>query len=257
MRQSGISRPDPRRRGAPGPLGPRLGLSLIGAMAILAVTGTAVWAAPVLQESTVDTSNIMPALVPILAAAASVERAIEVGWNYIEWGLLRFAGWRPNDLKLPSYIQFKSGTSLLAGLFLGVVVANYTNMRLLTFVKPMVPGLMTAVPPVWDIVLTGLVIGAGSKPAHDILGLLTQLKNFTGNNALKQRELAGAALAEGVLKLGQAETPFSIEVPGAGPTPVSVSSAREARARMVGEGPTGPAESPLERYIDVIHSKLY
>jgi hypothetical protein len=235
----------------------RLSLSLISAIVLWGLTATIAAAAPAFQETTIDTTNIWPALLPLLAAAASVERAIEVGWNYIEWGLLRFAGWRPTDLQLPSYTQFKSGTSLLAGFFLGIVVANYTNMRLLEYLRPEVPGLLDAVPPLWDIILTGIVIGAGSKPAHDILGLITQLKNFTGNNALKQRELAGQALADGVLKLGQAEAPVSIEVPGAGPTAVSITSARQARERMVGAAEAPAERSAVDRYVDVIHANLY
>lgn len=232
----------------------RLAWSIGGALVALGATTSIVAAASVGQQASEDNS-IWPVLLPILAAAASVERAIELGWNYIEWGLLRFAGWRPKDLQSSSYTEFKSGTSLLAGVVLGIIVSNYTGMRLLAYLQPFVGDFLANVPPLWDIVITGLVIGAGSKPAHDILGLITQLKNFTGNSALKQREQAGAALAEGIFKLGQSEKPYRVEVPGIGPTAVGTGSAQAARSRITGE--TEPSESSAEKYADILHDKLY
>ncbi len=229
------------------------GLLAVGLAGLATLVWSAsAWAAPVLQagEPTVDATGIWPVLVPLLAAAASVERAIEFGWGYLEWGLIRFARWRPADLKTPSYQGFKTATSLLAGVVLGIFVANYSGMRLLAYLQPFVPGFLDAVPPQWDIILTGIVIGAGSKPAHDILMLITQIKNFAGNSALKQREQAGAALAEGILKLGQAEAAQMVEVPGVGPVAVRGGVGAEA-------APPPPPGAVAERYAEILHRSLY
>ncbi|MCL4833808.1 MAG: hypothetical protein KJZ86_15300 [Caldilineaceae bacterium] len=201
---------------------------------------------------------IWPVLLPLLAAAASVERAVELGWNYVEWGLMRFVGWRPSDLKAASYSQFKSGTSLLAGVVLGIVVVNYSSMRLMAHIQPLIPTFFVGDASqmgLWDVLITGAVVGAGSKPAHDILGIITQLKNFTGNSAIKQREQAGAALAEGIMKLSQGQAPaaaYSIDVPGMEP------SAATARSRMLEEtGSRAAPEVRVERYARAIHDSLY
>lgn len=203
--------------------------------------------------------RIWPALLPLLAASTGIERAIEMGWNYLEWGLMRFVGWRPSDLKAASYLEFKSGTSLLAGLFLGVVISNYSGMRLLDYLRPVVPGFLDQIPDLWDILVTGLIIGAGSKPAHDILGIITQLKNFTGNSALRQREQAGAALAEGIVKLGQVDAPpVRVDVPGMGAAPVPGGGpAQAARSRMIDETGRAPRERTIDRYAKAIHDNLY
>ena len=41
--------------------------------------------------------------------------------------------------------------------------------------------------------------------------------NYLNNNAIKQREEAGAYLADGVLKLAQSEAQAMVDVPGVGP----------------------------------------
>jgi hypothetical protein len=67
--------------------------------------------------------------------------------------------------------------------------------------------------------------------------------------ALRQREAAGAALADGVLKLAQSEAENMIDVPGMGPT----------RLTDDGFGGATPApeteKSPTDRYIDVLHNR--
>ena len=133
-----------------------------------------------------DTTGILPALTPLLTAAVGVERAIEVIWNYIEWALLSFLGWQPEQLKTAQYLQFKSGTSMVLGMILGILVANFMGIQLFAFLRPTVPGLLDNVPATWDLLITGFLIGAGSKPAHDILGVITQFKNFLSTSAIRQ-----------------------------------------------------------------------
>jgi hypothetical protein len=241
-------------------VGKRLAWGL-GGGALWLVLGSAV-AAAASPAQDVSSSNglIWTALLPFVTASVTVERIIELGWNYLEWGLLRFAGWNSNELKLAAYVQFKSGTSLLAGIILGILVSNYTGLRLLALFRPELPNLLSNVSPVWDIILTGIVIGAGSKPAHDILLLLTQVKNFMGNNALKQRELAGAAMAESIQRLGQANVSYTVDVPGVGPTAIGAGSARAARSRIVADTSQGDdmSEKPtVEEYADLTRRKLY
>ncbi|MCB0184356.1 MAG: hypothetical protein KDE31_08830 [Caldilineaceae bacterium] len=199
-----------------------------------------------------DTTGILPALTPLLTAAVGVERAIEIIWNYIEWALLSFLGWQPEQLKTPQYLQFKSGTSMVLGVILGILVANFMALRLFTFLGPTVPGLLDNVPATWDLLITGFLIGAGAKPAHDILGVITQVKNFLNNSAIRQRESAAAALAEGVLKLAQSEAQAMVDVPGVGPARLPMGGS--ARGVTIDEeGENEEEASATERYIAILH----
>lgn len=202
-----------------------------------------------------DTTGILPALAPLLTAAVGVERAIEIIWNYVEWALLSFLGWQPDQLKSPQYLQFKSGTSMILGVILGILVANFMALRLFTFLAPAVPGLLDNVPATWDLLITGFLIGAGSKPAHDILGIITQLKNFLSNSAIRQRESAASALAEGVLKLAQSEAQAMVDVPGVGPARLPMGSASRGVGMNGEEEEEEAASSATERYINILHNR--
>lgn len=136
--------------------------------------------------------------------------------------------WQPTQLKTAQYMQFKSGTSLVLGIILGILVTNYTGMRFFEYIQPLAPNFIVGIPIAWDVLITGFVIGALAKPVHDILGIITQLKNLLGNSALRQREAAGAALAEGVLKLAQSDAQAMVDVPGIGPTRLQSGSAGAA-----------------------------
>ncbi len=142
-----------------------------------------------------------PLVVPMVAASASIERVLEMFWNFVEWGLTGTGGWTAADLKRPSYQQFKSGVSLLVANALGVSIASYTDVRVLTYLQPEAMGLFDQVPVSWDIILTGLLIGTGTKPAHDVLGLLTRLKSLVGNLSSRQREQAGLFAADASARL--------------------------------------------------------
>jgi hypothetical protein len=232
-------------------------IKIVGSAAVALIFST-LTVAQVAASSTLQplaqTQNlpIGPLLIALLIAAVVVERAIELGWNYLEWILIRFFRWRPGDLKTPSYVQFKSGTSLLAGLALGVLIANYGGVRLLIYLTPYVPTLLGNVPINWDIILSGIVIGAGTKPVHDILGMITHVRNLTASLALKKREEAGAALADGILKLHQANASYSIDVPGMGATRLG------ARTRQNDDvGSAVSQEERMERYAEILHDNLY
>ncbi len=202
-----------------------------------------------------DTTGIGPALMPILTASVGVERAIEIIWNYLEWALLSFLGWTPEQLKTPQYLQFKSGTSMLAGVILGILLASFANIQLFAFLSPSVPGLLDNMPTTWDLLITGFIIGAGSKPAHDILGIITQVKNFLNTSAIRQRESAAAALAEGVLKLAQSEAQAMVDVPGVGPARVPMGAATRGMGRSEEEETPVVEQSATERYIEILRSR--
>lgn len=205
---------------------------------------------PPAQEA-VGNPALWPVLLPLLAAAIAVERIIELIWNYIDWGLLNTRGWEPSNLRAAQYTHFKSGTSLVLAVVLGIIIANYTGMRFFDYLRPLTPRLLESVPPVWDVLITGFVIGAGTKPMHDLLGIIAQTKNLLGSSALKQREAAGAMMADAVLKLAQSDAQALIDVPGVGP-------ARLASGNRRHDDEDEPVPSPIsttEQYIRTIHER--
>ena len=237
----------------------RLGWGVFGGLFLAGALPKLTLAAGTEQAIGTEITTVMPAMVPLLGAAAGIERLMELGWHYLEWGALRFLGWRPSDLKSPGYVAFKRSTSLLAGIFLGVVVSNYSGMRLMSYLGQSLPGFLVQVPDMWDILVTGLMIGAGTKPTHDLLGIITQVKNLIGSTALKQREEAGAALADSILKLRQADAPASyrVDVPGVGATQVPGAPAQAPRNRMLDESGGRRRERNIDRYANALHDNLY
>lgn len=238
----------------------RLGLGVFGGLFAAGALPKLTLAAELEQTVGTEITTVVPAMVPLLGAAAGIERLMELGWHYLEWGALRFLGWRPSDLKSPGYIAFKRSTSLLAGIFLGVVVSNYSGMRLMAYLGQSLPGFLDQVPDLWDILITGFMVGAGTKPTHDLLGIITQVKNLIGSTALKQREEAGAALADSILKLRQADAPASyrVDVPGVGATQVPGAPGQAAaRNRMLDETGGRRRERNIDRYANALHDNLY
>ena len=201
-----------------------------------------------------DTTGIGPVLLPIVLAAVGVERAIEIIWNYLEWILLSFGRWQAEQLKSPQYLQFKSGTSLVFGVMLGIIVTNFTGIRLFELLRPGAAGLLDNMPVTWDTLITGFIIGAGSKPAHDLLGILTQVKFLLNTSAIRQREAAASALADGVLKLAQSEAQAMVDVPGIGPARIPRGPASRGLPGEEEEGET-VEKSATERYIEILRSR--
>jgi hypothetical protein len=213
------------------------------------LTSTPVLAASPLQQAE-SAPSIWSVVLPLLVAALALERTIEIVWNYIEWILLSTRRMQPADLRSAHYLQFKSGSSLILGIVVGILVANYTGMRLFAYMLPFVPGFADAIPPLWDIIITGAVLGAAAKPIHELLGIITQFKNFLGYAAVRQRESASAALADGVLKLAESDRKMMIDVPGVGP-------ARLPAAQADGDGEEEGAKEPsrTERYVALLRNR--
>jgi len=231
----------------------RFNWGLLIAMVALALPAKALLAAPLLQVGVdVPAPSLWMLIFPLMAASLAVERLIEVLWNYIDWTLLNTRGWEPANLRASQYTNFKSGTSLVLAVVLGVIIANYTGMRIFDYLRPLTPRLLDNVPSVWDVLITGFVIGAATKPTHDILGIITQTKNLLGSSALKQREAAGAMMAEGVLKLAQSDAQALIDVPGVGPARLATGSRRHGDDD---DEPVPTAASTTEQYIRTIHER--
>ena len=56
-----------------------------------------------------------------MASSLAIERMVELFWNYVDWFLFNPRGWEPAQIKSPQYVQFKSGTSLVIGVVLGIL----------------------------------------------------------------------------------------------------------------------------------------
>lgn len=236
------------RRAAAGAAG------LLAACGALLISAQPALAAPVLQNTQTTVEVTPPSrawllILAILMVATAVQLLIEVVWNYLEWYLLNVRGWTPTHIKSPQFQQFKSGTSLLIGGVLGILFVNLTGMSLFSYFRPLVPNFVSSVPSAVDVLLTGLLIGAVTKPVHDVFALIGKTKDFMGASAIRQRELATDALASGVLKLAQSEAQALVDVPGIGPARLPVPS-------ELGDSETGSGEgSPTERYVDLLHNR--
>jgi hypothetical protein len=216
-------------------------LAGIGALLPLAAS-----AAPTQQEAAAPPS-LWPLLLALLATAFAVERLLELLWNYLEWLLLNTKRLHAADLKSSAYVKFKSGTCVLLGAIAGVGLAGLFTLHLLAALQPLTLGFIGPIPANWDVVLSGIVVGVLAKPIHDSIGILAGLRNFLDGAALRQREEAGAALADGVLKLAQSDAQNMIEVPGMGPTRLAGAYTTEDAAAS--------EETPTDKYIEILHNR--
>ncbi|MCX6044797.1 MAG: hypothetical protein NT075_06760 [Chloroflexi bacterium] len=231
----------------------RFGWMLGGISLALLLGASVAIGAPLTQDVTNSAPNsIWGMLAPLLIAAVGVERAVEIIWNYLEWMLLGVGKWPAAQLKSAPYLQFKSGTSLITGIILGILIANATGMHLFGSLKPFSPDVLAGMPAAWDVLMTGFLIGVGAKPVHDLLGILTQFKNFLGSSAIRQREAAGAALAEGVLKLAQSDAQAMVDVPGIGPARMPSTAGAHS---FDSDGATTVERSSSEKYIELLHKR--
>ena len=70
----------------------------------------------------------------------------------------------------PIYVQMKRALSIMIGLFLGFLVAIFSDQGVFAY-------LQQGVPRVVDIFITGFIIGAGSGPMHSLIGILQGFKD--------------------------------------------------------------------------------
>ena len=82
----------------------------------------------------------------------------------------RLRGW----VKSPEYLAWKRALSIWFGLLAGLVIAVLGNLKMLAMVR--IPA-----PPLIDMILTGLIIGSGSGPTHDFIGILQSGRDALGS----------------------------------------------------------------------------
>ncbi|MBN1178690.1 MAG: hypothetical protein JXD18_05735 [Anaerolineae bacterium] len=98
-------------------------------LALLALTTTVAWAAPLAQEGDAVQDSLWVTLAPLLAIATFVERVLEVFWERYEQ-----AGSWPNkagvaDAKVPSYVSQKKVRSQWIGTGFAAAAVCLTNFR--------------------------------------------------------------------------------------------------------------------------------
>jgi hypothetical protein len=159
-----------------------------GIVLLLILTGTEVAFAQ--GEGGPDAAGIMDValvLAPLAATALGIERLVETGWGLIET-ILSFIPWfdfiKKEEANLDDkdkknkagYKKFKVWTSAAIGIGLGIWVANAAGLKMFNLI-----GL--EVIPEADVLVTGLVVGSGSKFTHDVIGIFTETKRLIENGA--------------------------------------------------------------------------
>lgn len=111
-----------------------------------------------------DAYDAAQAVANSIGATVASSQALEV-MNAAEARLAkaeqRLSGWT----KAPEYVAFKRALSIGIGLFVGLEVAVSGDLGMLHLIGFPVPRFM-------DMVVTGLVIGAGPGPMHSLIGIL-------------------------------------------------------------------------------------
>jgi len=79
-----------------------------------------------------------------------------------------------NLSKDPTYVGWKRALSIWLGLMLGMVVAVFTDKGVFYY-------LGMGVPRIFDMLITGFVLGAGSGPLHSLIGILQSAKDTLAN----------------------------------------------------------------------------
>ena len=82
-----------------------------------------------------------------------------------------------NALQSATYVSFKRAISIFAGLVLGVSISGLTGMNLFQLLRLPSDGGF------YGVLVTGLIIGAGSGPVHSIIGLIQQARDATDQAA--------------------------------------------------------------------------
>ncbi|HEY84618.1 MAG TPA: hypothetical protein G4N96_05860 [Chloroflexi bacterium] len=109
--------------------------------------------------------NVMLVLAPLAAAALGIERLLETLWGIFET-ILRML---QIDIATPTYVQLKTWISAGLGLIIGLIIAFAADLRMFGM-------LSLSAQPELDMFMTGLVIGAGSKFTHDVIGIFYESK---------------------------------------------------------------------------------
>jgi hypothetical protein len=75
----------------------------------------------------------------------------------------------------------------LASLGLGIIAAEIFSIKLLSlFLSPLGPEVVSSIPGILDVVLSGVVIGGGSQPVHALIRFITERKVDTKNKVTEE-----------------------------------------------------------------------
>lgn len=96
------------------------------------------------------------------AAVSAVKKAEEL--------VLEAGSKLENLAKDPVYVSWKRGLSIWLGLVMGMVVAVFIDKGVFFFLN-------FDVPRIFDMLLTGFILGAGSGPLHSLIGILQGAKD--------------------------------------------------------------------------------
>ena len=103
---------------------------ILGVLALLALTTTVAWAAPVTQEGDEPTADVLwITLAPIIAIATFVERVLEVTWDRWEGAKIWPNKEGVSDRSVPEYIAKKKVRSHWLGTGIAVIAIGLTNVR--------------------------------------------------------------------------------------------------------------------------------
>jgi hypothetical protein len=78
--------------------------------------------------------------------------------------------WFNNWMNGPDYMSKKRAVTIWVGLLLGVLIALFADLQMLATIHVRTPHVV-------DLVMTGLLIGAGPGPLHSIIGILQSGKD--------------------------------------------------------------------------------
>jgi hypothetical protein len=157
----------------------------------LALTGVA-FAQGQDEPDTTSMAEAATVLAPLAAAALGIERLLETFWGIVEsvFAVLdKFPFVRMTEAQLAAsedseenkrkkagYGKFKTWTSAAAGIVLGIWVAFAAKLMMFDLIG------LDAVDK-WDKLITGLVIGSGSKFTHDVIGIFSETKKLIEQGA--------------------------------------------------------------------------
>jgi hypothetical protein len=101
-----------------------------------------------------------------------------------------------NALKSQRYTSIKQSLSMFVGLVLGLMITFATNLDMFKLLN------LTTATSAFGIIITGLVIGAGTGPVHSIIGLIQQSRDAVDQvaNLFSSRSLQTATDAYTSLK---------------------------------------------------------
>jgi hypothetical protein len=107
---------------------------------------------------------------------------LEMTENRLAQAEERLRGW----VNAPEYLAWKRALSIWFGLLIGLVIAVLGDLNMLNLLGIPAPRLV-------DMIITGLVIGSGPGPMHDLLGILqsgksalSSLSDLAQGKAVKQ-----------------------------------------------------------------------